>query len=253
MSNVYNMFLGNYTYQILALLFIIAIIFIFYPPTYFSHLFKNNDENFTAKDNPGASTIDSIAEKYATALANETYIKVIDPCSRMDNPNECIGNYKGYFNEILKDQVVDIYTNLKMLNGEYVDIITELQTPEQIQFGKNIGIAFSKSLIAVLKHINDSYETKVKYDRDIFVPLFKQFLKISLYDALGQTFGIYSTPKKSLYHNNLHREKLSSLNWQDRQAFLKTHKQKQQKYNISCEDLRNNVIQLMIDNERITC
>src|SRR5579872_6560525 len=160
-------FVNEYKYELIALLVIVFLIWMFYPSNKYcadsdpdpnNSLIHMNErrERFEPRENPGATVINDFAIRYADNMANDTFDKVIDPCSRISNQTDiivCISNYNGYFVDILKKYIIDMYTNLKLLNGEYVDELLDLRTNEQQHFAKLIGDAYGSALSLSLDEI----------------------------------------------------------------------------------------------------
>lgn len=142
---------------------------------------------------PGTVTIINYAARYARRLANKTFVNVIDPCSRISNHSDaiaCISNYNGYFNNILKIEMIYMFVNLKRLHGKYYELITDITTPEQIKFAILIGDAYGTALTSTLNYITQNYELKTKYDRDVIVSIFIGYLEDSLFNAITSAFDV---------------------------------------------------------------
>ena len=196
MSSRSMQFVDKYKYQIIVLIVIVILICCFFSPntTYYT---KNvYYEKFSPINNPGDATLQNEAQKYAEELANDTYIKVVNPCVLVSNGgpdvSSCVSNYKGYYVDILKPWIVDMFANLKRFNGEYVDekSVLKLETPEQQRFARLISNAFASALDDTLNNGAINYDRFTRFDRDVFVPLFTEYLQISLNNALRKAYNV---------------------------------------------------------------
>lgn len=166
----------KYIILVICLLFVLSVSL--------SLLIVNNNnrdyisESFT-KDYPGDNVISSFSSTYSYKMTNDTYRKVVEPCMRTGvNTLMCVANYKDYFNVILKDHILDIFTKLKQFDGTYVDFISEITTREQYDLALKISSAYSNAMSETLTYIKNKNDGQI--NELMFTTVLNNTLKIKL-------------------------------------------------------------------------
>ncbi|VBB17856.1 hypothetical protein YASMINEVIRUS_319 [Yasminevirus sp. GU-2018] len=245
----------EYRYQLIVLVVVVFLICIFYPPdlsclSYSSSSTQHDEdsEKFSIKENPGTGTINGVAELYASRIANSSYKNVVEPCSRVGsqaNIVNCITGYNDYFNSVLKEHVIDMFTKLKELNGVYVDYITEIKTKEQMHFAQHIADAFSSAMSDTMKYLSEDYSSDDKYDKEVFTQILTHYLVSSLKVALNKIFGVApasTEPKKIPFVNpDTNPSAKTSTHPTDRAYYL------------TCRDLNSGKFRVYVDGLRLMC
>ena len=212
------------------------ILFIIFPPTIYVYIPNNyNDlEQFESNEYPGDSVINNIASKYAEKITIDTYNKVVAPCIESNtttkiNNIQCIAKYDNYFNEILKEYIIDIYTKLKQLNGSYVDFIAEITTRGQYDFALVISDAYANAMSATLTELKTNHNESL--DKNIFQSIMINELAYRLVVVLKKVFG-----------------KKTKLIVKPKHQIQKNIK----RVDLTCDDLQNKIA-IYVDNNRILC
>lgn len=213
-----------------------------------SETMMSSYEKFSIKENPGSGTINGIAEFYAERIANDAFKNVVEPCSRVAKQQDvevCLINYNGYYNSVLKENLIDMFTKLKELNGSYVDYITDFKTKEELYFAQKMTDAFSSALTDTLKYLSQDYSSDDKFDKDTFTPILIHYLESTLISALNAVFGVAparADPKKLPFINpNAMSTGKGSTHPTNRTLYL------------TCHDLSSGKINVFVDGVRVMC
>jgi hypothetical protein len=173
----------DYKYPIIALIIVIFLICIFYPPfnqCNYAQKRKHEHAEFTVPNLPTPDNIRETAETCAIKVAEETYNNIILPCGEVSDKSniiKCFEDYNQYYEHILKQPFMDMYGTLRDLDYEShdFDFVVSDDTKEQYNFVIEMSNAYNKALEAAMAYINDNYGIK-GYKQQIFIYVFQEFL-----------------------------------------------------------------------------
>lgn len=194
----------EYKYHLIALIIVIFLICIIYPPSrskdcddlsgvdesqnqeYVETPETQETENFDPVNIPSQENIRLMAELCATQLAEATYSNVIFPCVQISNANEiskCIVGFTQYYDVVIKDPIIDMYNNLKNLEGSYYDYNTYVNSKEEYAFMVEMSGAYSRALSLTIKNIEQNFGFD-GFNNQTFIQVMKMFLVKLLSDSV---------------------------------------------------------------------
>lgn len=210
----------EYKYHLIALIIVIFLICIIYPPsgsqecdsddsTVADSSNGSNDESetedkeqFDPMDMPSPDNIKLMATSCASQLAEETYTHVVYPCSQISNMKDisaCIAGYTRYYDRILKNPVIDFYTNLKNLEGGiYFDYSTTINSKEEYAFVVEMSNAYSRALSLTIRFISSNYGID-GFNNQTFIQVLKEYLVECLSDSV---VNLYTNDKTQIEPDN---------------------------------------------------
>jgi len=192
--------LSECKYYIIALIIVIFLICIFYPPfsttdcdtTNHDTSIIESTEGFSPLDIPTPDDIRITAEAAALKLSERTYNFVIYPCEQISNPvniTVCISGYNQYFENIIKEPVADMYTALKQLDDKphYQNLAFKRNVDEEYWFTVEMTNAYTKALITAVNYIQANYGFE-GFDQVVFIYAFQEFLRKLLSQAIVNVY-----------------------------------------------------------------
>jgi hypothetical protein len=195
-------------------------------------MIAKRSERFEKDNMPTKGDIMTIAESCSEKLATSTYAYVVDPCRLQEDPVkiiDCIANYRGYYENVLKYTLSSTYDYLKEIEGEYVEYKgNEPTLREKLTFILAMTNAYSQALAVTIYFTNKNYDASRFYsdglDQNTFLLLFQQYLYfyltkaiIDLYNGNYLLNNVHSNDQRMQELINMHRgdilesDKLSNL------------------------------------------
>jgi hypothetical protein len=174
--------MSEYKYQVIALIIVIFLICIFYPPFNIYGCDYNNEiksmENFAKKDLPLYDNIVGISELCATQLSELTYNLIVRPCTDVSQTEDiisCVSEYDQFYENIIKDPTIGLYNELRNLDGRNHYYDTNIDPHEEYNFMIDISAVYSECLSATMNYVLDNYGFE-GFRQDIFIKVMKTFL-----------------------------------------------------------------------------
>lgn len=171
----------EYKYQVIALILVLFLICIFYPP--FNTRGCDNDkikstENFDKKELPLYDDIVNVSDQCATQMSELTYNLIVRPCTDVSQTEDiisCISEYDQFFENIIKEPVTGLYNELRNLDGRNHYYDTNIDTHEEYNFMIDISSVYSEGLSATMSYVLDNYGFE-GFRKDIFMEVLRIFL-----------------------------------------------------------------------------
>lgn len=215
----------EYKYHLIALIIILFLICIIYPPSgsqdcgdssieqdlpridtedssSTSQTEEEHKEKFESSNIPSLANIKLMAESCATQLAKATYSNVIYPCTQISNAKDlsaCITGYTQYYEMIIKDPVLEMYSNIKNLEGGYYDYNTSVNSKEEYAFVIVMTNSYSRALSLTIRAIAKNYGIN-GFNNQTFIQVMKAYLITLLSDGVVNLYTnnkIHSEPENT--------------------------------------------------------
>lgn len=183
----------EYKYQIIALIIVLFLICIFYPPFNIygcDHNEIKSTENFAKKALPLYDDIIAISELCATQLSEQTYNLIVRPCtdvSQTDDIISCVSQYDQYYENIIKEPTIRLYNELRNLDGRDHYYDTNIDPHEEYNFMIDISAVYSETLSATMSYVMDNYGFE-GFRQDIFMKVMRTFLTDMIASAITKMY-----------------------------------------------------------------
>jgi hypothetical protein len=171
----------EYKYQVIALIIILFLICIFYPPFNIYGCDKNkmrSTENFDKKDLPLYDNITNISKLCAIQMSELTYNLIVHPCTDVSQTEDiisCVSEYDQFYENIIKEPATGLYNELRNLDGRDHYYDTNIDPHEEYNFMIDISTVYSEGLSATMSYVMDNYGFE-GFRQDIFMEVMRAFL-----------------------------------------------------------------------------
>lgn len=276
-------------YYIIALIIVIFLICIFYPPFDTSGCesgVKTPDpeirESFVPWDLATPDDIRTTAEAAARKLSELTYNLVVYPCEQISTANDistCISGYKQYYENIIKEPVADMYIAIKELDGQphYRHLAFTADIDEEYEFTIEMTNAYSKALSSAVDYVQTNYGFE-GFDQNIFIQVFQEFLTklmsqgvVNIYTGRHTTGDRYQT--QPIQPSDKQKDNVTTLGIPSKETekliqqsvmeeiahdYNMIENQDSDNHNVDamyldCDNIRNDKTRIFIDGMRLTC
>ena len=251
----------EYKYHVIALIIIIFLICIIYPPQGFKDCDSVNEtdarvsdveEYFDPSKIPSNENIRLLTETCASQLAEATYSNVIYPCSQISNAKSvstCITGYTQYYDMIIRNPVADMYSDLKNLEGGYQGRNPSVNSEEEYTFIVEMANAYSRALTMTVDAISKNYGF-AGFNNQTFIQVLKAYLVKHLSEGVVK---LYTDGKKQKNTDESSTDIVhQSIMEEIHQENIITQKPDDIMY-LKCDDIRNKKIKVYIDGMELSC
>lgn len=181
----------TYKYYFILILIIVVLYFVY----------QSNDstvqmtEDFNPRFKPSTENIRLIAESSASKLVASTFAKIIVPCTKpgfVTNHDiiQCISSYDRFYEDILRDNIADMYDYIKQVEDTYAGYTYQTHTKERQILIVVVANAYEVALESAMNYIEHNYDT-AGFDQNNFIPIFTNYLIETLKRGISSLYTNY--------------------------------------------------------------